>query len=108
MFRLLRRWVTQPLLDEGEIRDRQDMVEEMMTSSAPVLVKLKEALYKLPDFERAITTIFHKKVSWNGILKKYVEWNENKIKVIITSFLLHFSSIFQCISSQKQIQTSLT
>ncbi|MPC38710.1 DNA mismatch repair protein Msh3 [Portunus trituberculatus] len=61
--RLLLRWITQPLLDEGEIRDRQDMVEEMMTSSAPVLVKLKEALYKLPDFERAITTIFHKKCS---------------------------------------------
>ncbi|KAK8376623.1 hypothetical protein O3P69_009914 [Scylla paramamosain] len=61
--RLLRRWITQPLLEEEEIRDRQDMLEEMMTSSAPVLVKLKEALYKLPDFERAITTIFHKKCS---------------------------------------------
>lgn len=39
------------------------MVEEMMTSDAPVLAKLKAALYKLPDFERAITTIFHKKVT---------------------------------------------
>lgn len=61
--RLLRRWVTQPLLEAGEIKERQDMVEEMMTSDAPVLVKLKSALYKLPDFERAITTIFHKKCS---------------------------------------------
>lgn len=60
--RLLRRWITQPLLEEEEIKERQDMVEEFMTSDAPVLVKLKSALYKLPDFERAITTIFHKKV----------------------------------------------
>ncbi|KAG0721273.1 DNA mismatch repair protein Msh3 [Chionoecetes opilio] len=61
--RLLRRWITQPLLDEGEIVERQDMVDEVIKSSVPVLVKLKEVLYKLPDFERAITTIFHKKCS---------------------------------------------
>lgn len=52
----------QPLLDVDEIKERQDMVEEMMNSDAPILNKVKIILYRLPDFERALTTVFHKKV----------------------------------------------
>lgn len=61
--RLLRRWIVQPLLSIDEITERQDMIEELMKSDAPILNKLKNVLYKLPDFERALTTIFHKKCS---------------------------------------------
>lgn len=61
--RLLRRWIIQPLLNIEEIKERQDMIEELMISDAPVLNKLKSLLCKLPDFERALTTIFHKKCS---------------------------------------------
>lgn len=35
-----------------------------MNSDAPVIVSLKNVLNKLPDFERALTTIFHKKVGF--------------------------------------------
>ena len=38
------------------------MVEEMMTSDSPIFDTLKTALAKLPDFERALTTVFHRKV----------------------------------------------
>ncbi|XP_063604742.1 DNA mismatch repair protein Msh3-like [Penaeus indicus] len=61
--RLLRRWVVQPLLSLEGIIERQDMIEELMASDAPVIVSLKNVLNKLPDFERALTTIFHKKCS---------------------------------------------
>nr|XP_045583602.1 DNA mismatch repair protein Msh3-like [Procambarus clarkii]XP_045583603.1 DNA mismatch repair protein Msh3-like [Procambarus clarkii]XP_045583604.1 DNA mismatch repair protein Msh3-like [Procambarus clarkii]XP_045583605.1 DNA mismatch repair protein Msh3-like [Procambarus clarkii]XP_045583606.1 DNA mismatch repair protein Msh3-like [Procambarus clarkii] len=61
--RLLRRWIVQPLLDVDQITERQDMVEELMSSEAPIINKLKSVLNRLPDFERALTTIFHKKCS---------------------------------------------
>lgn len=56
--------MVQPLLSLEDIIERQDMIEELMTSDAPVIVSLKNVLNKLPDFERALTTIFHKKVSF--------------------------------------------
>ncbi|XP_068204490.1 DNA mismatch repair protein Msh3-like [Palaemon carinicauda] len=61
--RLLRRWIVQPLLNIEEIEERQDMIEEIMNSDSHVYTTLKNVLYKLPDFERALTTIFHKKCS---------------------------------------------
>ncbi|XP_064107017.1 DNA mismatch repair protein Msh3-like [Macrobrachium nipponense] len=61
--RLLRRWIVQPLLRIEEIEERQDMIEDIMNSDSPVYTTLKNILYKLPDFERALTTIFHKKCS---------------------------------------------
>ncbi|XP_076055515.1 DNA mismatch repair protein Msh3-like [Oratosquilla oratoria] len=61
--RQLRKWITQPLLDVDIIRDRQDMVEELMTSDSPVIAAAKKCLEKLPDVEKALTTIFYKKCS---------------------------------------------
>ncbi|KAG7154788.1 DNA mismatch repair protein Msh3-like [Homarus americanus] len=61
--RLLRRWIVQPLLSVEQITERQDMIEELMHSDAPIVNKLKSVLYKSPDYERALTTVFHKKCS---------------------------------------------
>ncbi|KAK7076395.1 Mismatch repair protein msh3, partial [Halocaridina rubra] len=78
--RLLRRWIIQPLLNIKDITERQDMIEEIMTSDSAVFSTLRTVLYKLPDFERAITTIFHKKCSphefWialNGLNRVHAE-----------------------------------
>ncbi|KAK4302835.1 hypothetical protein Pmani_025093 [Petrolisthes manimaculis] len=61
--RLLRRWIVQPLLSMEDITERQDMIEEILTTDSPVIDNVKTLLNKLPDFERSLTTIFHKKCS---------------------------------------------
>ncbi|XP_064608529.1 DNA mismatch repair protein Msh3-like [Liolophura sinensis] len=61
--RLLRTWVRQPLLDTSEIKARQDAVEELLHGSCPELCQLQAILKQLPDLEKGLCTIFHKKCS---------------------------------------------
>ncbi|CAL4122937.1 unnamed protein product, partial [Meganyctiphanes norvegica] len=70
--RLLQRWLCQPLLNVSAIEERQDMIQELMTSDMPIIQLLHNLFNKFkPDFEKAITTIFHKKCStgdfWNSV-----------------------------------------
>lgn len=52
--RLLRRWVDQPLLDVGHIRDRLDSVEFLFTNGMQRR-NLRDALSKVSDLERLIS-----------------------------------------------------
>ncbi|XP_053147197.1 DNA mismatch repair protein Msh3 isoform X2 [Hemicordylus capensis] len=61
--RLLKKWVTQPLLKSSEINSRLDAISETLLSESSVLGQIKTLLYKMPDIERGICSIYHKKCS---------------------------------------------
>ncbi|CAL1530222.1 unnamed protein product [Lymnaea stagnalis] len=61
--RLLRKWLMQPLLDVREIQERLDAVEEIAFGSCNGFNKLREILKKIPDLERGLCLIIHKKCS---------------------------------------------
>ena len=50
--------------DNREIDDRLDAVTELCSPSASCLSPLKGQLSQLPDLERGLCTIYHKKVSF--------------------------------------------
>uniref|UniRef100_UPI00398ECC4E DNA mismatch repair protein Msh3 n=1 Tax=Pristiophorus japonicus TaxID=55135 RepID=UPI00398ECC4E len=61
--RLLKKWVSQPLIKASEINARLDAVAEILSSESVVLAKTQNLLSKLPDLERGICSIYHKKCS---------------------------------------------
>ncbi|XP_048449741.1 DNA mismatch repair protein Msh3 [Rhincodon typus] len=61
--RLLKKWVVQPLTKASEINARLDAVAEILSSESIVLAKTQKLLSKLPDLERGICSIYHKKCS---------------------------------------------
>ncbi|XP_069818946.1 DNA mismatch repair protein Msh3 isoform X2 [Dendropsophus ebraccatus] len=61
--RKLRQWVTQPLTDSSEINARLDAVSEILSSDSNLLSQIHGYLCKLPDLERGISSIYHKKCS---------------------------------------------
>ncbi|XP_043920172.1 DNA mismatch repair protein Msh3 [Protopterus annectens] len=61
--RLLKQWVTQPLKKTSEINARLDAVSEVLKAESCVLVQIQNLLYKLPDLERGLCSIYHKKCS---------------------------------------------
>ncbi|BFZ02121.1 hypothetical protein BsWGS_05160 [Bradybaena similaris] len=63
--RLLRKWLTKPLLVVEEIQARLDAVQELVDGSSPGLTSLQQTMAKLPDLERGLCSIFHKKCSVN-------------------------------------------
>lgn len=46
----------------SEILARQEAVEEILSSDSLVLPSIKTLLTKLPDLERGLCSIYHKKV----------------------------------------------
>ncbi|XP_050843411.1 DNA mismatch repair protein Msh3 isoform X5 [Serinus canaria] len=61
--RRLKKWVTQPLLKVGEINARLDAVSEILQSESSVFGQIQNLLCKLPDLERGLCSVFHKKCS---------------------------------------------
>ncbi|KAM8960815.1 DNA mismatch repair protein Msh3 [Pelodytes ibericus] len=61
--RKLRQWVTQPLVSSSDITDRLDAVSEILQSESNVFNQIRTYLSKLPDLERGICSIYHKKCS---------------------------------------------
>ncbi|KAM9744377.1 DNA mismatch repair protein Msh3 isoform 1-T1 [Menidia menidia] len=61
--RLMRKWVSQPLTDLQSISERQDAVQEIMDSGCLTLSSIRSLLSHLPDLERGICSIYHKKSS---------------------------------------------
>ncbi|KAJ7335814.1 hypothetical protein JRQ81_013755 [Phrynocephalus forsythii] len=61
--RKLKKWVAQPLLKSSEIDLRLDAVSEVLLSESSVLDQIRSLLYKMPDVERGICSIHHKKCS---------------------------------------------
>uniref|UniRef100_A0A8C1ZFL6 DNA mismatch repair protein MSH3 n=1 Tax=Cyprinus carpio TaxID=7962 RepID=A0A8C1ZFL6_CYPCA len=61
--RLLRKWVSQPLKSVIDIQARQEAVAEILSSESSVLPSLQSLLTRLPDLERGLCSIYHKKCS---------------------------------------------
>lgn len=61
--RLMRKWVSQPLMDPQSISERLDAVQEVLESDSVTLMSLKSLLCHLPDLERGICSIYHRKCS---------------------------------------------
>ncbi|XP_077318590.1 DNA mismatch repair protein Msh3 [Lithobates pipiens] len=61
--RKLRQWVTQPLINSSQINMRLDAVSEILFSDSSVFSQIHGYLIKLPDLDRGICSIYHKKCS---------------------------------------------
>ncbi|XP_077988845.1 DNA mismatch repair protein Msh3-like [Glandiceps talaboti] len=61
--RLLRKWIAQPLLNISEIEERLGAIHDILQSGSQVITKVKELLVKIPDIEKGLCSIYHKKSS---------------------------------------------
>ncbi|XP_078718377.1 DNA mismatch repair protein Msh3 [Lampetra fluviatilis] len=61
--RMFRSWLGRPLISVSDINARLDCVSEILASEHMVLSRAKELLWKLPDLERGLTSIYHRKCS---------------------------------------------
>lgn len=59
--RLLRRWVSMPLLQKSALQKRVDSVEEILESRSYLLGKLRGLLNGIPDLERGLARIHYGK-----------------------------------------------
>uniref|UniRef100_G1NWJ2 DNA mismatch repair protein n=1 Tax=Myotis lucifugus TaxID=59463 RepID=G1NWJ2_MYOLU len=82
--RKLKKWVTQPLLNLREINARLDAVSEVLSSESSVFGQIENHLHKLPDIERGVCSIYHKKCS-------------TKEFFLIVKTLYHLKSEFQAL-----------
>ncbi|ELW70009.1 DNA mismatch repair protein Msh3 [Tupaia chinensis] len=82
--RKLKKWVTQPLLKLREINARLDAVSEVVHSESSVFGQIENHLHKLPDIERGLCSIYHKKCSTQEFF-------------LIVKTLCHLKSEFQAL-----------
>uniref|UniRef100_A0A8D2A4N2 DNA mismatch repair protein MSH3 n=1 Tax=Sus scrofa TaxID=9823 RepID=A0A8D2A4N2_PIG len=82
--RKLKKWVTQPLLKLREINARLDAVSEVVHSESSVFGQIQSHLRKLPDIERGLCSIYHKKCSTQEFF-------------LIVKTLYHLKSEFQAL-----------
>ncbi|XP_036703139.1 DNA mismatch repair protein Msh3 isoform X1 [Balaenoptera musculus] len=82
--RKLKKWVTQPLLKLREINARLDAVSEVLHSESSVFGQIENHLRKLPDIERGLSSIYHKKCSTQEFF-------------LIVKTLYHLKSEFQAL-----------
>uniref|UniRef100_A0A8C5LJB4 DNA mismatch repair protein MSH3 n=1 Tax=Leptobrachium leishanense TaxID=445787 RepID=A0A8C5LJB4_9ANUR len=61
--RKLRQWVTQPLVNPSDINDRLDAVSEILHSESNIFSEIRTCFSSLPDLERGLCSIYHKKCS---------------------------------------------
>ncbi|KAM7289615.1 putative mutS family protein, partial [Ixodes scapularis] len=61
--RLLFSWLGQPLADLGAIIERQDAVEDILSSGSTAFSDLRKFLSRMPDVQRGLCAILHKKLS---------------------------------------------
>ncbi|XP_028616023.1 DNA mismatch repair protein Msh3 isoform X2 [Grammomys surdaster] len=61
--RKLKKWVTQPLLKLRDINARLDAISDVLHSESSVFEQIENLLRKLPDVERGLCSIYHKKCS---------------------------------------------
>ncbi|XP_008851539.1 DNA mismatch repair protein Msh3 [Nannospalax galili] len=82
--RKLKKWVTQPLLKLRDINARLDAVSEVLHSESSVFGQIENHLRKLPDIERGLCSIYHKKCSTQEFF-------------LIVKSLCHLKSEFQAL-----------
>ncbi|XP_037065410.1 DNA mismatch repair protein Msh3 isoform X5 [Peromyscus leucopus] len=61
--RQLKKWVTRPLLKLRDINGRLDAIADVLHSESSVFEQIENHLRKLPDVERGLGSIYHKKCS---------------------------------------------
>ncbi|CAG07808.1 unnamed protein product, partial [Tetraodon nigroviridis] len=61
--RMLRKWVSQPLTDTESVLRRLDAVQEILESNCSPLNSVRSLLSHLPDLDRGICGIYHRKSS---------------------------------------------
>ncbi|XP_069483651.1 DNA mismatch repair protein Msh3 isoform X2 [Ambystoma mexicanum] len=61
--RALKKWVTQPLVSASAINARLDAVSEVLHSESSIFGRIQSLINRLPDLERGICSIYHKKCS---------------------------------------------
>ncbi|XP_062985738.1 DNA mismatch repair protein Msh3 [Elgaria multicarinata webbii] len=99
--RRLKKWVTQPLLKSSEINSRLDAVSEVLLSESSVLGQIKTLLYKMPDVERGICSIYHKKCS---VQEFYLVVNTlSQLETAITTLVPAIRTQVQAVLLQKSL-----
>ncbi|GAB5567002.1 DNA mismatch repair protein Msh3 isoform X5 [Prionailurus iriomotensis] len=91
--RKLKKWVTQPLLKLREINARLDAVSEVLHSESSVFGQIENHLRKLPDIERGLCSIYHKKFGYGSgrgcpdtLLPRYPPSTAGQKQIILLTF----------------------
>ncbi|XP_068104082.1 DNA mismatch repair protein Msh3 [Hyperolius riggenbachi] len=94
--RKLRQWVTQPLIKTSEINVRLDAIAEILSSDSIIFPEIRGYLCKMPDLDRGICSIYHKKCSPREFF-------------LLASTLFQLESQFQALipAIKSQVQSSL-
>ncbi|KAI4898341.1 hypothetical protein NFI96_024575, partial [Prochilodus magdalenae] len=99
--RLLKKWVSQPLKSASEIHSRQDAVAEILSSESNVLPSIQALLTRLPDLERGLCSIYHKKCCLTMFLNNSCSTQEF---YLISSTLSRLSTELQALIPAVQSQ----
>ncbi|KAM6148466.1 DNA mismatch repair protein Msh3 [Erethizon dorsatum] len=92
--RKLKKWVTQPLLKLSEINARLDAISEVLHSESSVFGQIESQLQKLPDIERGLGSIYHKKCSTQEffLIVKTLFHLKSELQVLTPAVNLHVQS----------------
>ena len=87
----------------SDIEARQDAVEEILKGSYEEMDKVKDMMTKLPDVERGLCSIYHKKVNnryWNSLnYSVCVFWKICGKYMIIPWFSSWYGNCFDAVST---------
>lgn len=67
--RLLRRWVSRPLVSLPAVNERLDAISEILEGNNEIITKLGETIKKLPDLERGLIRIHFGRANPGELLK---------------------------------------
>ncbi|XP_055968438.1 DNA mismatch repair protein Msh3 [Sorex fumeus] len=92
--RKLKKWVTQPLRRLREINVRLDAVSEVLHSESSVFGQIENHLRKLPDIERGLSSIYHKKCSTQEffLIVKSLHYMKSEFQALIPAVNSHVQS----------------
>ncbi|XP_068836395.1 DNA mismatch repair protein Msh3 [Capricornis sumatraensis] len=92
--RKLKKWVSQPLLKLREINARLDAVSEVLHSESSVFGQIENHLRKLPDIERGLCSIYHKKCSTQEffLIVKTLYYLKSEFQALIPAVNSHVES----------------
>ncbi|XP_049621997.1 DNA mismatch repair protein Msh3 [Suncus etruscus] len=92
--RKLKKWVAQPLLKLREIHTRLDAISEVLHSESTVFGQIENHLRKLPDIERGLCSIYHKKCSTQEffLMVKSLYYLKSEFQTLIHDVNSHIQS----------------
>ncbi|XP_040584824.1 DNA mismatch repair protein Msh3 [Mesocricetus auratus] len=92
--RKLKKWVTQPLLKLRDINARLDAISDVLHSESSVFEQIENHLRKLPDIERGLCSIYHKKCSTQEffLIVKSLSHLKSELQALIPAVSSHIQS----------------